>query len=460
MRLVTAVAFVSHYYVIVCVVMESKQRRHLSPKTGLDWEICHALLVCACLSVLSQAVLAVAFLVPGATYSATAFASASLTMCMPYLSDAVDTLTDAILGGLCLSLAGSWHLLGYLSLGWLFLIHVFFFTRHDTTAELAGTYLSVLVAPTEQETAMESAVGLGFGEKTLGMVFKMTTPAKRYVLQLEELPQMAVAILYTVVKSRQQHSSLSLSVITLKLIVPLALLLFAHFAYKPLLRRLSPWLTFELRRAMASGNYAKADALLDMVLQDAQEGGTLWDAMLELEHDGRLLLGLLAHDPNSPLIKTGLRLEMMELGDEDGKVIAKALLTNQSLTFLDLTNNSIGNDGAIELAKVLQRNQAITEMKLWGNPIGKSGAEALSQAFRVDPIHAAYLRQAEAGELEQAFRINKAEVSLDLSNKGISNAGATAVAQALKENASVQTIDLGGNNIGDAGSSEQNLPYT
>ena len=60
----------------------------------------------------------------------------------------------------------------------------------------------------------------------------------------------------------------------------------------------------------------------------------------------------------------------------------EALLTNKSLTFLDLTNNSIGNDGASELAKVLRRNQTITEMKLWGNPIGKSGAEALSQALK------------------------------------------------------------------------------
>ena len=81
----------------------------------------------------------------------------------------------------------------------------------------------------------------------------------------------------------------------------------------------------------------------------------------------------------------------------------EALLSNKSLTFLDLTNNSIGNDGASELAKVLQRSQTITEMKLWGNPISKSGAEALSQAFRAHPIHAAYLREANAAELEQAL---------------------------------------------------------
>ena len=52
----------------------------------------------------------------------------------------------------------------------------------------------------------------------------------------------------------------------------------------------------------------------------------------------------------------------------------------------------------------------------------------LTQAFKANPIHAAYLREAEAGELEQAFRISKTEVSLDLSNKGISNAGAAATA--------------------------------
>ena len=59
-----------------------------------------------------------------------------------------------------------------------------------------------------------------------------------------------------------------------------------------------------------------------------------------------------------------------------------------------------------------------------------------------DPIHAAYLREAEASELEQAFEINKKEVSSDLSNKGISNAGATAAAEALPTNQSLTFLDL------------------
>ena len=103
------------------------------------------------------------------------------------------------------------------------------------------------------------------------------------------------------------------------------------------------------------------------------------------------------------------------------------------------------------MLEVLQRNQTITEMKLWGNPISKSGAEALSQAFRANPIHAAYLREAEVGELEQAFRINETEVSLELSGKGISNAGATAVAQALRQNSILKKIVLNINSIGDEG---------
>ena len=53
--------------------------------------------------------------------------------------------------------------------------------------------------------------------------------------------------------------------------------------------------------------------------------------------------------------------------------------------------------------------------------------------------------------LSEAFSIDKTEVSLDLASKGISNAGATAVAQALKHNTSLNTIDLRGKKIGNDG---------
>jgi len=40
---------------------------------------------------------------------------------------------------------------------------------------------------------------------------------------------------------------------------------------------------------------------------------------------------------------------------------------------------------------------------------------------------------------------------IDLAGDGIGDPGATALAEALKENKSVKTIDLGGNKIGDTG---------
>ena len=51
----------------------------------------------------------------------------------------------------------------------------------------------------------------------------------------------------------------------------------------------------------------------------------------------------------------------------------EALLTNKSLTFLDLTNNGIGNDGASELAK------AIEQMPMW--PHVHMGWRGVCQSF-------------------------------------------------------------------------------
>ena len=68
----------------------------------------------------------------------------------------------------------------------------------------------------------------------------------------------------------------------------------------------------------------------------------------------------------------------------------EALLSNKSLTFLDLTNNSIGDDGASELAK------AIEQMPMWPTCIRVGGVFAnrliVLQMFEVGAdvhVHAA-----------------------------------------------------------------------
>jgi len=42
-------------------------------------------------------------------------------------------------------------------------------------------------------------------------------------------------------------------------------------------------------------------------------------------------------------------------------------------------------------------------------------------------------------------------VKLDLGDKGVGDAGATAIAEGLKTNSTLQTLNLGDNKVGDAG---------
>ena len=105
----------------------SMKTGRLSKVTGLDWEVYLILFCCVGLSLLVQAVWAVARLKPGHRFDSTAFAVAAFTSMAPIISDFYDTLKDVIFGALCLQ---SEHLmiqiLGVVSWLYLFLFHIWF----------------------------------------------------------------------------------------------------------------------------------------------------------------------------------------------------------------------------------------------------------------------------------------------------------------------------------------------
>ena len=74
----------------------------LSKVTGLDWEVYLILFCCVGLTLLVQAVWAVARLKPGDRFDSTAFAVAAFTSMAPIISDFYDTLKDVVFGAPCL----------------------------------------------------------------------------------------------------------------------------------------------------------------------------------------------------------------------------------------------------------------------------------------------------------------------------------------------------------------------
>jgi Ran GTPase-activating protein (RanGAP) involved in mRNA processing and transport len=147
-----------------------------------------------------------------------------------------------------------------------------------------------------------------------------------------------------------------------------------------------------------------------------------------------------------------------DIGDAGAKSLAKALRVYSGIIHVDLQNNGISDYGVQSLADVLKSNESIVEMKLWGNPILESGARVLFNAFQANHAHAAYLHEARPEELIAAFKctfeIASGKNSVNMSDHSLGDAGAKAVAETLRENKTLQIIDLSGNNIGPEGAKE------
>ena len=57
----------------------------------------------------------------------------------------------------------------------------------------------------------------------------------------------------------------------------------------------------------------------------------------------------------------------------------------QSLTALDLNNNSIGDEGCRHLADVICNNQSLSTLSLWNNQITEEGATYFISALKSLP---------------------------------------------------------------------------
>jgi Ran GTPase-activating protein (RanGAP) involved in mRNA processing and transport len=124
------------------------------------------------------------------------------------------------------------------------------------------------------------------------------------------------------------------------------------------------------------------------------------------------------------------------VGDAGAQALAHALSHNTSLTTLSLCDSKISDAGAQALAQALsQSNTSLTSLDLGWNQIGDAGTRALSQSASLK--------------------------TLKLSNNKIGDAGAQGLAYALSQNVPLTTPQLWRNKIGDAGAQvlEQALSY-
>lgn len=242
-RLLVAVAFGFTVLGSFAASLFSLSTQRLSKDTGLDWEVYGLLLLGLGVGLLIQAAVAVSQLPRGSYFKLTSFAQAAALSMAPLLSDSYDTLKDAVFGALCLqSDRVGIQCMGVLA--WIYLvgIHVYFVANKRCLAELASTYLPVLLTPAHSANEPRTeGQGCCMG-LVLPAVYKQLTPTKCKLLCIENGPQAVFAFIYLHVVGG------SMFVAILNLAVPAGQILLALALFRPVRDWVVPSLPRSSRR--------------------------------------------------------------------------------------------------------------------------------------------------------------------------------------------------------------------
>ncbi|NXI62503.1 LR74A protein, partial [Anseranas semipalmata] len=154
------------------------------------------------------------------------------------------------------------------------------------------------------------------------------------------------------------------------------------------------------------------------------------------------------------LAKPYINLNHHGLGPKGVKAIAIALVSNATVTHLELEDNCILAEGAICLAEMLRENCSLQELNISNNQLDTEGAEAIASLL-LD--NASYLRALQlsgnnfgeeaASCLAEALMGNYQVKELDLSHNEFSEKGGQLLGQMLGSNTTLEFLDLSWNHL-------------
>jgi Ran GTPase-activating protein (RanGAP) involved in mRNA processing and transport len=146
------------------------------------------------------------------------------------------------------------------------------------------------------------------------------------------------------------------------------------------------------------------------------------------------------------------------------KRVIHALVQNRSIKTLSLFWGGSNDKGAKVVAAILKENSTIEAVKLYNNKITREeaketkitreGVKEVAEALKVNKtLRSVDLSRNQIGvgaakAIANALKVNKTLRSVDLSRNQLGVGAAKAIANALKENTSLQSIYLYGNKIG------------
>ncbi len=137
------------------------------------------------------------------------------------------------------------------------------------------------------------------------------------------------------------------------------------------------------------------------------------------------------------------------------QMIAEALEKNTAVRSLLLGTDSIGDQGAAAIARLVENNAALEVVYLGCNGIGFEGMAHITRAVaQSKTVAGLWLKRNPIGprggeQIAEMLRCNRSLRTLDLVNTGLDSEGIHAVVQALtQDNRTVERLYLGGNQIG------------
>eukprot|EP00438_Fugacium_kawagutii_P033792 Skav218847 [mRNA] locus=scaffold2397:38150:39109:+ [translate_table: standard] len=258
-RVLVAIAFAASLISCTATGIWSLQTDALSKDTGLDWEMYAALFATgggSGVCVLIQAIFAVTWLPAGQAFGIFAFAEAAFVSLAPFISDAFDTLKDTIF--CCFCFQSQFLVLKVIgAMSWLYLvaIHIYFIRRDDTLAELAGCYLPVLGTLPKSEVSADISCCESGWNTVLLLLYKQTTPTKKRLLAIENLPQALFSIVFLFLEG----GSIFVGVINLG--IPVAQIGASFVFFRPLLNLVGPQLAKRLSAFLKKPDFLRAKQL-------------------------------------------------------------------------------------------------------------------------------------------------------------------------------------------------------
>uniref|UniRef100_A0A8C6YCL5 Leucine rich repeat containing 74A n=1 Tax=Naja naja TaxID=35670 RepID=A0A8C6YCL5_NAJNA len=143
------------------------------------------------------------------------------------------------------------------------------------------------------------------------------------------------------------------------------------------------------------------------------------------------------------------------LGPKGTKAIAIALVSNTTITHLELQDNWILAEGTTYLVQMLRENCYIQEMNISHNHLNKDGAEAICRMFynnisniRSIRLAGRFIQERQNDVSAPIFlQANYRVIELDLSYNEFAEKGGELFGQVLANNESLEILDLSWNHL-------------